>query len=121
MFTSGNKTIRAISANITEERKKEIEYYIKGAVDSYCNNNKTEGASEWFTLYTLFGKHFEEPLLDLFKIRYDKTNFEEAKQAAAIDAGWLLKLVLKQDEKKYEQSETQREFKVNSYRRIEDK
>ena len=76
---------------------------MKGAVYSWCKNRK----GEWFSLRDLMGgDNFYwngTPLLDLYlKHKNLGKNSETSIKDAGKDAGWILKKVLKKDDRKFE-------------------
>lgn len=87
------------SAKLTVEETELAKRYLQGAVHSFCKNNP--GVA--FSLRDLVGgenKDWREtplqPIYD-YHISLGKTK-EKAKRQAAIDAGWLLKAVLAEEE-----------------------
>lgn len=115
-----NKKVKSISARLPLQIVQNIKYYIKGAVYSFCNNCKNEtGENTWFSAYNLFGEnnyYWQEPLIELYNyyIELGKTQ-NLAILSAGKDIGILLKTVLVEDTRLYEQNYTQRHFQVNSY------
>mgnify|MGYP006922126487 CR=1 FL=1 len=101
MLIKGTKEPRNISAGISDEEIQLCEYYIKGAVHGFCNNN----SGSRFSARSLFGgENTEWKDTPLVKIYDYYTNvkgydFEKAHKQAGIDVGLLLKAVLCKDNK----------------------
>lgn len=91
--------------------------YLQGAVHSFCKNNPETA----FSLRDLVGGENkdwgETPLQALYEYHLSTTKSEEkAKKQAAVDAGWLLKAVLAEEENRlFEQLEGPR---AKRYRKI---
>ena len=100
------------SVKLTESEIENIKFYIKGAVDGFCNNN-----SEPFSVRILFGGenadwHFT-PLQTIYDY-YVSVNDTAARKKAAVDAGIFLKQVLADDDRwEYEMLSG----RVNEYKR----
>lgn len=116
-----------ISAKLKQQEINDIKLFIKGAVYSYCNNClDKDGNSNWFSVYTLFGKdkyYWKYPLISIYDyhIQNGKNN-ATAISLSGQDLGHLLKEVLLEDvDRKFEQDFQQRKFNVNSYRLIKNK
>lgn len=94
-----NCRIRQISAKLFPKEMELAKRYLQGAVHSFCKNNPEIA----FSLRDLVGGENkdwgETPLQAIYDyhISLGKTK-EKAKKQAAIDAGWLLKSVLAEDE-----------------------
>lgn len=92
-----------ISANLIPVDEEIIKVYMQGAVYAFCNTNKGEA----FSARILFGGDNKNwgntPMQKLYDyyIKEGKTE-EDAHQAAAIDAGRLLKAVLERDSRKFD-------------------
>ena len=92
-----------ISANLIPVDEEIIKVYMQGAVYDFCNTNKGEA----FSARILFGGDNKNwgntPMQKLYDyyIKEGKTE-EDAHQAAAIDAGRLLKAVLERDSREFE-------------------
>ena len=88
--------------SIPESRKRSIKMFLQGAVYSWCKNRK----GEWFSLQDLMGGdnfYWEGTPLEYLYQRHEKLGKTppSALKDAGIDAGWLLKGVLKQDLRKF--------------------
>ena len=98
---------------ITEEQKGKIKAFLQGGVYCWCKNRK----DEWFSLRDLMGGdnfHWQgTPLIELYKKHKYK---EDSVKSAGIDAGWLLKAVVNEDERVFE---TKKSELINHYRWIE--
>lgn len=120
MIKNSNKSKKCFAKLSTREIQN-IKYYIKGAVYSFCNNCKSnDGDNCWFAAYNLFGEenyYWQEPLIMLYNyyINIGKPQ-SEAIIFAGKDIGILLKQVLIEDTRVYEQNSMQRKFLVNSYK-----
>lgn len=94
--------IQKPSAKLSPEEMELAKGYLQGAVHSFCKNNP--GAP--FSLRELVGGENRDwnatPLQALYDyhITAGKTK-DKAKRQAAIDAGWLLKAVLAEDQNRY--------------------
>ncbi|MDN3501578.1 hypothetical protein QL982_02365 [Psychrobacter sp. 5A.1] len=97
---------------ITGEQKDNIKAFLQGGVYCWCKNRK----DEWFSLRDLMGGdnfHWQgTPLIELYKKHKDK---EDSVKSAGIDAGWLLKAVINEDERVFE---TKKSGLINHYRWI---
>jgi len=87
---------------LSDDEKKNIKYFLKGAVYCWCKNRKDEP----FSLQSLMGgDNFYwqgTPLYQLYK-KKEEICGEKAVEEAAKSAGWLLKSVLADDKhRKYE-------------------
>lgn len=125
MIINNKARSKKISAQLTQQEINDIKLFIKGAVYAYCNNCfDKDGNSNWFSVYTLFGKdnyYWNNPLISIYNyhINNDKDN-KTAISLSGQDLGHLLKKVLIEDnDRKYEQDSMQRKYNVNSYRLIE--
>lgn len=93
--------VREVYGFKREEDKKEIYYFLKGAVYCWCNKHP----EEWFSMRDFMGgnNYYWEgtPLEALYRkhIASGKTK-EQAIEAAGKDSGWLLKKVIKEDKKR---------------------
>jgi len=107
------KSERAINevSGITAEQKQRIMDFLQGAVYCWCKNRK----DEWFAAKDLLGgdNYFWQgtPMIVL----YEKSGDEEQ---AAKDAGWLLKRVLDDDKRRFEEGKQEGvgRFPVKKYR-----
>lgn len=93
---------RKISAQLSEEELSLCKDYIKGAVHGFTNNN----SNEKFYVCSLFGGENtlwkDTPLNYIYQYHYNKTkDYKKAHDSSAKDVGYLLKLVLCEDEKFY--------------------
>lgn len=90
------------SAKLSSEELVLAKKYLQGAVHSFCKNN----SGEVFSLRDLVGGENKDwggtPLQAIYDyhISLGKTN-EKAKKQAAVDAGWLLKAVLAEEQNRY--------------------
>lgn len=128
MIINGNKTIRKVSG-LTEERKKEVcRWFLREKISTWYNNSK----NEWFALKDLVGYQYSDwsgtPLEDIYKkhkaldkleviSKKHKTQEEieqHVRSAAAIDAGWLLKKAIQEDEQYFET----RLMRTREYKRV---
>ncbi len=94
-------------------RKADIKNFLQGAVYCWCKNDK----DEWFSLRDLMGGanfHWQgTPLIKLYeKHRYKK----DSVKSAGIDAGWLLKAVINDDERVFE---TRKRELIRQYRWVD--
>lgn len=112
---NGSQRIYKITAKLSIEEITNIEYYVKGAVYSYCNNKLSDATnSDWFATYNLFGEknyYWQDPIYKIYDwhIKQGCTN-KQAFDKAGKDIGWILKSVLKQDKtREYEQDSIQRQ------------
>ncbi|MBR3978437.1 MAG: hypothetical protein IKJ94_02295 [Oscillospiraceae bacterium] len=93
------RKIQRPSAKISSEEVELAKRYLQGAVHSFCKNNPGQA----FSVRDLAGGENKDwngtPLQVLYNyhIAAGKTK-EKAKKQAAIDAGWLLKTVLEEEE-----------------------
>ena len=101
---NNNKTkTYSISAKLIPVDIEVIKVYLLGAVNAFCNAKPDEA----FSARILFGGNNRNwgntPMQKLYDyyIKEGKTE-EDAHQAAAIDAGRLLKAVLERDSRKFE-------------------
>ncbi len=90
--------IRKISANVCGNKIEKAKDYIKKSVDDYCERNQQTP----FSVHTLFGgvnRDWRGTDLQSIFYYYDnlKLDYETASNRAAIDVGWLLKMVLSED------------------------
>ena len=110
--------LRRLSAKIAPAETELIKRYLQGAVHSFCKNNPGEA----FSLRDLVGGETkdwgETPLQVLYEYhRSSGKSDTQAKRQAAIDAGWLLKAVLTEEEnRRFEQLQGP---KTKKYRRID--
>lgn len=114
MINGGSDRLQNISGLSTREVDN-IKSFLQGSVYSWCKNNP----NQWFSIRTFMGgKNFDwkgTPLYNLYEkhINQGKSNSDAIKQAG-IDAGWLLKRVLKDDERRAfdtKQSEMIRQYR----------
>lgn len=97
-----NCRIRQISAKLFPKEMELAKRYLQGAVHSFCKNNPGKA----FSLRDLVGGENKDwggtPLQAIYDyhISLGKTN-EKAKKQAAVDAGWLLKTVLAEEQNRY--------------------
>lgn len=119
MFDKSYGRVRTITAKLSPEELDLAKGYLQGAVHSFCKNNP----GKWFSLRDLVGGENkdwgETPLqaiYDYYHITAGKTK-EKAKRQAAIDAGWLLKAVLAEEENRlFEQLQG---LRAKMYRKID--
>lgn len=116
--TKNKAVIKRPSAKISTEDTELAKKYLQGAVHSYCKNNPGQA----FSVRDLAGGENKDwngtPLQLLYNYHKaaGKTK-EKAKRQAAIDAGWLLKAVLAEEESRcFVQSKGGR---TKMYRKIE--
>ena len=117
MFIEKDCYIRKLSAKLSDDETVLAKKYLQGAVHSFCKNNPGEP----FSLRDLVGGENkdwgETPLQAIYNYHISKgKTHQEAKRQAAIDAGFLLKTVLFEEEKRcFEQIQGTR---AKQYRRI---
>ncbi len=109
--------LRSVSG-ITQKQHDLIYAFLQGAVYCWCKNHPTE----WLAFRDLLNFDWKgTPLFDLwlkqvkrYKITDDSTpeQIKKALTAAAIDAGWLLKEVLANDRREFEQRKA---FRATQY------
>ncbi|MGA1939213.1 hypothetical protein [Arcobacter sp. YIC-310] len=96
--------------NITNLDKQRIEDFLQGAVYCWCKNNK----DKWFALRDLMGgENFDwrgTPLFNIYKKNEDKDN---AISLTGKDMGWLLKKVIKNDQRYFD---TKKEEMTRKYK-----
>jgi hypothetical protein len=88
---------------LTPEEKQSIIDFLQGAVYCWCKNRP----DEWFSMRDLMGgENFYwdgTPLQALFQKHIDKgKTADDAIKAAGIDSGWLLKTVIRNDNRDFE-------------------
>jgi len=92
-------------SEISDEEHQRIIDFLQGAVYCWCKNRK----NEWFSLRDLMGgdnSYWQgTPLLPLYT-KHKGRNADPVKEAGK-DAGWLLKHVLKIDERVFESKKKQ--------------
>lgn len=97
---------------ISPESKQRIEDFLQGAIYSWCKNNE----GKWFALRDLMGGdnyHWQgTPLFSLYEKHKEKEN---ATELAGKDAGWILKKVIKKDNRKFD---TKKEEMTRKYKWI---
>lgn len=115
MFSDGEHRIHDVY-KITEEQKQKIKAFLQGGVYCWCKN-KRNSKNEWFSLRDLMGgDNFYwqgTPLIELYEKHKHKEN---SVKAAGIDAGWLLKAVISEDERVFE---TKTEDLIRQYRWVD--
>lgn len=105
------------SAKLLHEETEQVKRYLQGAVHSFCKNNPGKA----FSLRDLVGgenKDWREtPLQAIYEYHISTGKAKpKAKRQAAIDAGWLLKAVLAEDESRcFVQSQGRR---TKTYRKV---
>lgn len=97
-----NCRIRRISAKVSPKETLLAKKYLQGAVHSFCKNNPGEA----FALRDLVGGENRDwngtPLQALYAYHISTGKSDpDAKQRAAVDAGWLLKAALAEDTSRY--------------------
>ncbi len=113
----GNDQIRKVTA-LSEVEKKDIFNFLQGAIYCWCKNSP----EEWFSIADLMGgENFQwrgTPLLVLYTKHKSKgKDWDSAAQDAAQDSGWLLKRVIRHDNRKFE---TKKEELIRKYKWIKD-
>lgn len=94
---------------ITHEQKKLIHSFLQGSVYCWCKNRP----DEWFALRDLVGGDNYDWLGTPLFVLYEKHQSKnDAVLEAGIDAGWLLKTVLHNDQRAFD---IKREY-VNKYK-----
>lgn len=115
--TEKRRKIHKISAKLSSEETECAKKYLQGTVHSFCKNNPGEA----FSLRDLVGGENkdwgETPLQAIYHYHISAGKSKaSAKRQAAIDAGWLLKNVLAEEEHRvFEQTQGPRSKK---YRKI---
>lgn len=112
MFIDGEHRIHNVY-QITDEQKDKIKAFLQGGVYCWCKNRK----DEWFSLRDLMGGdnfHWQgTPLIELYEKHKNK---EDSVKAAGKDAGWLLKAVISEDDRRFE---TKTESLIRKYRWVD--
>lgn len=102
MALTNDSSIRDVSG-ITKEEKQRIRDFLQGAVYCWCKNRP----DEWFSMRDLMGGenfHWEgTPLFVLYQ-KHDNNgkDSETAIKDAGKDSGWLLKSVIRQDARQFD-------------------
>lgn len=95
MFRNDTST-KQISAKLSDLETANAKLYIKGAVHSFCENNKGED----FSVRILFGgdnrNWYDTPIQKIYDY-YEVNQYSDSARRAAIDVGRLLKAVLSED------------------------
>jgi len=99
MFDKNYGKIQNPSAELSEDDLTLAKRYLQGAVHSFCKNNPNQP----FSVRDLLGGENKDwhgtPLQVLYDYHFSITKADKkAKQRAAVDAGWLLKAVLHEEE-----------------------
>lgn len=114
---SYNRDVKGIS----ETDKLRIKDYLRGAVYSWCNNNK----KNWFSARDFLGgdNYFWQgtPLLVLYE-KHQKLGkvWDKCVKDAGKDAGWLLKKVIDEDKRSFE-TKTEERIRKYSWNGVKDK
>lgn len=87
---------------LSDEQINRIHDFLQGAVYCWCKNRK----GDWFSLRDLMGGDNKDwrntPLIELYNKHQDNDNEDEQIEAAGKDGGWLLKKVIKVDNRLFE-------------------
>lgn len=113
MIINGDGFFRSVNG-ISESETQLINAFLQGAVYCWCKNRQ----DEWFSIRDLMGgKNFDwngTPLFPLWQKRADDGWDEDAAIVeAGKEAGWLLKTILQNDQRRFE---TKKEDLVRKYR-----
>ena len=97
-----SQMLRRPLAKLSIQQLELAKRYLQGAVHSFCKNNPDEA----FSLRDLVGGENkdwgETPLQAIYNYHLSTTKSEDkAKKQAAVDAGWLLKAVLAEEQNRY--------------------
>lgn len=111
MIKKGNDEIRRVNG-IDEQSMNDIEYFLQGAIYCWCKNRK----NEWFSLRNLMGgdNYYWQgtPLIALYE-KHEDLGKDDPVGDAGKDGGWILKKVIKDDDRKFE---TKTEEMIRKYR-----
>lgn len=102
MSLTPKSRIQAISAKLTPMDVEIIKTYIRGCVQGFCCNDSTKP----FSVRALFGGENSDwrntPMQRIYDYyKREGATDEEAYDRTAIDAGWLLKSVLDEDDNRF--------------------
>ncbi len=102
MFQNKNERVFSSSAKLSTIDIEFAKAYIKGAVHSFCENNP----GEYFSVRRLFGggngDWGDTPLQRIYEYHKYINPIKDPAKRAAIDVGWLLKAVLRDDCRTFE-------------------
>ena len=88
---------------ISDEQEAAVRHFLQGAVYSWCKNRP----GEWFSLRDLMGgdNYFWQgtPMIALYS-KHHATSGDPVRQAGQ-DGGWLLKAVIRADQRRFETRE----------------
>lgn len=103
------KSLNRDVKGIKEDDKLRIKDYLRGAIYSWCNNNK----KKWFSARDFLGgdNYYWQgtPLIVLFeKHKGLGKNDQKSIKDAGKDAGWLLKKVISEDKRTFDTKTEQR-------------
>lgn len=111
MIINDNSKVIPIDGITTNEEQRIIDF-LQGAVYCWCKNRK----DEWFALRDLMGgeNYYWKgtPLMILYE-KNENINGDTAEEAAAKDAGWILKKMISNDKREFE---TKKDFQTRKYK-----
>ncbi len=114
MIVEGNSKSRDVK-KISDDDMTAIRNFLQGAVYCWCKNRK----NEWFSLRDLMGGdnfHWQgTPLFSLYQKHKDTS--DNPTSDAGKDAGWILKKVISDDNRKFK---TKKEEMIRKYRWVEE-
>lgn len=100
MIIKGNAEIRSVTG-ISSDEEKDIMNFLQGAVYCWCKNRK----DEWLSLCDLMGgdNYYwnHTPMMKLWE-KHNDMEKEDPVSEAGKDGGWLLKKVIKNDQRNFE-------------------
>lgn len=102
MSLSRDSEVRKVTG-ITEAQERRICDFLQGAVYCWCKNR----SGEWFSMRDLMGGDNNEwagtPLFVLYQ-KHEDSSDDPVRQAGR-DSGWLLKKVVREDERRFDTRE----------------
>ena len=96
MLNAENVVINRISAKLSPQEFELAKAYIKGAVHGFCKNNPNQEFSARILFGGENGDWHGTPLQRIYEWHCE-AGTSDPKERAAIDVGWLLKVVLHED------------------------